>query len=217
MRLPRLQSGRRAASSGRSGRTPTPAPRPCRCLLVCAVRSCVAPPRLERWPMETSNIRSPFLRDFPFAVSNICAAEAGPQHGQGVHRPRAAAAGAQALRRRAALQGKPSPRLVAPQRRGERQHWCQHWKRWQGGWGWEPGFGGFGSGWCSAGAAQQPPLPAQGYAPMHPCPMLTRRRRRRLPACLQWSSKAFEVREPCTKIYNAARAVLSAIHDVKLE
>ena len=37
------------------------------------------------------------------------------------------------------------------------------------------------------------------------------------PACLQWSSKAFEVREACTKIYNAARAVLSAIHDVKLE
>lgn len=46
--------------------------------------------------------------------------------------------------------------------------------------------------------------------------MLTRRRY--LPgACLQWSSKAFEVREPCTKIYNAARAVLSAIHDIKLE
>ena len=89
---------------------------------------------------------------------------------------------------------------MAPQHRGERQR-CQHWKRWQGGWGWGPGFGGFGSGWCSAGGAATHVLTC----------------RRRLPACLQWSSKAFEVREPCTKIYNAARVMLSTIHGVKLE
>lgn len=36
------------------------------------------------------------------------------------------------------------------------------------------------------------------------------------PNPLQWSSKAYDNREACTRIYNAARVVLSAIFNVRL-
>jgi hypothetical protein len=44
-----------------------------------------------------------------------------------------------------------------------------------------------------------------------------RRRNPRPPAALQWSSKAYDTKDGCARIYAAGRKVLAAIHDVRLE